>query len=175
MLPTFYKVRDFGAGTHAVMAKPVAGEYIEEEFSGLAASGFHQVISLLEAHEAFEVGLSDEARLCEQNRLRFASFPIRDRGVPSNVGDFARITGEVCNDVWEGRSTVVHCRAGIGRTGLFAAGILMHAGVEADKALDFVAKSRGVEVLDTEEQAEWLRANSAAIRSLDKAFALPDD
>ena len=133
MGPTFYEIETIGSGLLAVMAKPVAGEWIDDEFSGLASAGLMQVVSLLEEHEAYEVGLRDEASLCEKHGLQFVSFPIPDRGTPDSLTSFAATTKKLYRDVASGINTVIHCRAGIGRTGLVAAGVLLHAAFEVER------------------------------------------
>jgi protein-tyrosine phosphatase len=163
MNPTIYKIEQIGSGFLAVMAKPVAGEWVDEEFRGLAAAGIRQVVSLLELREAYEVGLANEGLLCAPHGMEFVSFPIPDRGLPPSVEAFATFTKTVYHQIAGGLSTVVHCRAGIGRTGLLAAGVLLHAAFEPDKAFAHISKRRGVEVPDTEEQREWLLAHFRAI------------
>lgn len=166
MRPLFYEIERIGSGFLAVMAKPVAGEWIEDEFSGLAKSGLAQVVSLLEDHEAFEVGLRDEALLCKQHGLMFVSYPIADRGLPPTVAGFAEITKRLYHEIAVGRSTVIHCRAGIGRTGMVAAGVLLHASFGVDEAFDHISDRRTVEVPDTDEQRDWLRENAQGITGL---------
>jgi protein-tyrosine phosphatase len=50
----------------------------------------------------------------------------------------------------------VHCRQGIGRSGMIAAGALMRSGVGADKAVDVVSAARGVAIPETAAQRYWL-------------------
>jgi len=157
--PSIYEIERIGSGFLAVMAKPVAGEWIDDEFSGIEAAGIEQVVSLLEAAEAFEVGLGDEQQVCNRHGLRFVPYPIRDRGLPSSAAGFALFTRKLYHEIAGGQSTVVHCRAGIGRAGLVAAGVLLHAGFEPVKAFEQVSKHRGVEVPDTDEQRSWLSDN----------------
>lgn len=159
MGPTFYEVELIGSGFLAVMAKPVAGEWIDEEFSGLHDAGIRQVVSLLEDKEAFELGLAAEDALCEKHGLHFISFPIPDRGLPASVHDFATLARSIYHETAGGKNTVIHCRAGIGRTGLLAAGVLLHAAFDVDEAFEHISKRRGVEVPDTEEQRSWLASN----------------
>ena len=159
MGPDLYKVQVIGDGFLAVMAKPVPGERIGDEFSGLFNAGLRQVVSLLEDHEAYELGLADENKLCQKHGLSFVSYPIPDHGLPPTVDGFRELTKAIYHASAGGRSTVVHCRAGIGRTGLVAAGVLLHAAFGVEEAFDRISKRRGVEVPDTQEQREWLDAS----------------
>ncbi len=148
------------------MAKPVAGEWVDEEFSGLARAGLEQVISLMEAREAQAVGLGDEQALCAKHGLRFVSYPIVDRGLPTDVVGFAGFVRQLYAEIAGGLSSVVHCRAGIGRTGLVAAAVLLHTGVSVDQALRHISSCRGVQVPDTDEQRDWLHEHARRIVAL---------
>ncbi len=159
MGPTIYEIEQIDSGVLAVMAKPVAGEWIDEEFSGLYDAGIRQVVSLLEDHEAFELGLAAEDALCEKHGLHFISFPIPDRGLPASVLDFSALARSIYHETAGGKNSVIHCRAGIGRTGLLAAGVLLHAAFDVNEAFEHISKRRGIEVPDTEEQREWLASN----------------
>lgn len=166
MGPTFYEIELIGSGFLAVMAKPVAGEWIEDEFAGLYRAGLRKVVSLLEDHEAYEVGLSEEKGLCEKHGLEFASYPIPDRGLPPSVSSFAELTRSIYHESAGGQSTVIHCRAGIGRTGLVAAGVLLHAAFSVDDAFAHISQRRGVEVPDTQEQRDWLSLHFDQVTSI---------
>lgn len=157
--PSIYVVEPIGSGLLAVMARPVPGEWIEDEFAGIAAFGISRVVSLLEPDEAEELGLSEEESLCERNGMEFLSCPIPDRGLPGSVTDFARFTHMLYETIGRGTNTVIHCRAGIGRTGMVAAGVLLHAAFEPEAAFEHIAKARGMYVPDTQEQRDWLIAH----------------
>lgn len=165
MGPTFYEIELIGSGFLAVMAKPVAGEWIDDEFAGLYQAGIRKVVSLLEDHEAYEVGLAEEQELCAKHDLDYASYPIPDRGLPPSVSSFAELTKSIYHGSAGGQSTVIHCRAGIGRTGLVAAGVLLHAAFSVDDAFAHITQRRGVEVPDTQEQREWLSAHFDQVTS----------
>ena len=62
-----------------------------------------------------------------------------------------------------GANLLVHCHAGIGRSGLLAAGILLHCNLNPQQAFAHVSKMRGVRVPETPEQEDWLINNHAAI------------
>ena len=159
MRPSIYQVKQLGAGQLSVMAKPVSGEYIEDEFSAIAKEGINLVVSLLEKHEEYSVGLSCEEELCNKNAIEFLSFPIPDRGLPESIRSFSALTKGLYSQINSGTNVVVHCRAGIGRTGIVSAGILLHSGMSSDAAFQLISERRGVEVPDTEEQKAWVSSN----------------
>ena len=156
MGPRFYEVELIGSGFLAVMAKPVAGEWVHEEFSQLAAAGIKNVVSLLEPSEAYEVGLANEGSFCRKQGIEFVSYPIPDRGLPPSVVGFAKFTRGLYGEIAGGKSTVVHCRAGIGRTAIMAAGVLLHAAFNPKDAFARISMVRGVKVPDTDEQYNWV-------------------
>ncbi len=137
------------------MAKPVPGEYIEDEFIGFARLGINKIICLLEDWEQKELGLASEEELCKKNGIEYLSFPIPDRGLPSTelALDLAeRIFSEIC----AGKHIAIHCRAGIGRTGIIAGTILLKLGKSSEEAFSLISEARGIRVPDTEEQENWL-------------------
>lgn len=146
------------------MPKPVSGEWIEDEFVGIARWGITHIVSLLEPAEAIEVGLETEQKMAEQQGMRFTSFPLPDRGLPASVAEFSRFAQSLHAGIQEGDSTVVHCRAGIGRAGIVAVGVLLHEGLNAEAAFDLVSKQRRVEVPDTPEQYQWILQHENQIR-----------
>ncbi len=156
MSPDIYQVELIGSGSLSVMAKPVSGEWIEDEFSMISNWGINRIVSLLEDQEAIEVGLGMERQLAEKNGMEFVSYPIPDRGLPVSVSEYLNFTRRLYREAVGGLHTVVHCRAGIGRTGLIAAGVLLHCGFEPKEAFEHISRKRGVVVPDTEEQINWV-------------------
>jgi protein-tyrosine phosphatase len=163
MSPDIYKIELIGSGSLSVMAKPVSGEWIEDEFSGIATWGIDRVVSLLESHEVIEVGLGDEKQLSEKYGMEFIHYPIPDRGLPASIQDYLAFTKRLYHEAAGGLNTVVHCRAGIGRTGIVAAGVLLYCGFEAKEAIKHISKLRGIEIPDTEEQINWVVKSYASM------------
>ena len=56
----------------------------------------------------------------------------------------------------EGKRVAIHCRAGVGRSALLAAALLVAGGVEVEAAFRRVADARGCPVPDTPEQRAWV-------------------
>lgn len=140
------------------MARPRAGDWLDDEISGWRAEGIDVVVSLLEREEVSELDLQREADLCRAQGMEFISFPIPDRGVPSSLREAAALIGSIETRINDGKAVAVHCRAGIGRSSLIAACALVRLGTEATAAFEAISKARGVIVPDTDGQREWVSA-----------------
>jgi protein tyrosine phosphatase (PTP) superfamily phosphohydrolase (DUF442 family) len=110
---------------------------------------------LLEPHEEVELGLDLERDVAEELGFKFLSFPISDRGVPSKPTEFQAFTQALADDVRGGRGVAVHCRAGIGRSSMTAAAVLVSLGHEPGGVFATISKARGLTVPDTDCQREW--------------------
>src|SRR5262249_15347614 len=146
------------AGRVAIMARPRAGDWLEGEVNAWKSLGVGIVVSLLEPEEISELDLQHEAELCRSNEIDFISFPIRDRDVPSSRLDVLRLASTLIASVRDGRSVAIHCRAGIGRSSLIAACVLICSGIDADDAFARIKDARGLSVPDTDEQRDWVLA-----------------
>jgi len=158
MTPEIYWIRDIAPLKLAIMARPRGGEWLEEEVSGWKRLGIGTVASLLHKYEENELSISDEASLCAAHGIEFRSFPIKDRGVPEPASSFFGFADQLTSRVREGVSVAVHCRAGIGRSGLTVGSILLRSGVPAQDVFSLVSKARGLVVPDTPAQIEWFRS-----------------
>jgi hypothetical protein len=148
---------DLPAGARlAIMARPRAGDWLDGEVAGWRAEGIDVVVSLLEAREVGELGLHREAGLCHDLDMEFISFPIPDGGVPASTREAMALAEAIVAHLNEGKAVAVHCRAGIGRSSLVAACVLVLLGFAPRMAFDLIGKARGLKVPDTEGQRDWV-------------------
>lgn len=159
MLPEIYWIRDFLTGHLAIMPRPRADDWddwLEDEMRGLRQEGVNILVCLLTIDEIHDLGLSEERRFCQHNDIEFISFPIADRTVPPSFVKTRQLSQTLLVQIEAGKKIAVHCRAGIGRSGLIAASILVCAGISPTQAYAMVSKARGLQVPDTAEQELWL-------------------
>ena len=145
------------SGRLAVSPRPRGGDWLEGEINHWREHRVDVVVSLPVPDEVHEFNLEQEQKYCEQTGISFHSLHIVDRGVPSSIEDARRLVRKVALALGAGKSVVVHCRQGIGRSGLIAIAALMQAAQKLDDAIALVSRARGREVPETAEQFAWLR------------------
>jgi protein-tyrosine phosphatase len=156
MRATIFTVASSWPGTLSTMARPRGGEWLADEMAALRVAGTDILVSMLTASELRELELTEEAASAEASGIRFISLPTPDRGTPGAKAFRALVT-ELVEELASGRHVVVHCRMGIGRSSLVAAGCLLAQGMAAEEAWAAISDARGLAVPDTPEQRRWLQ------------------
>jgi protein-tyrosine phosphatase len=156
MRPEVYWIDLPAGGRLAIMPRPRAGDWLDGEIAGWRVEGIGVIVSLLEAGEVEELGLRREAGLCHDLDIEFISFPVPDGGVPASTREAMALAEAIVARLNEGKAVAVHCRAGIGRSSLIAACVLVLLGFAPGMAFDLIGKARGVKVPDTEGQRDWV-------------------
>lgn len=139
-----------------MMPRPRADDWLQDEVNGWKEVGLDVVISLLEDTESQYLGLETEAARCQKKGIEFIHFPIRDRSVPTSKQAFSLFVAHIMALLQAGTGVGVHCRTGIGRTGLVVGCILGILGKPAQDIFALLTQARGVAIPDTPEQREWV-------------------
>jgi protein-tyrosine phosphatase len=156
-MPTeFYWVDGPWPGRLAMAARPRGGDWLADEMASWRRAGIEAVFSLLTAEEEHELDLKAEAEDAQTQGIEFISFPIPDREVPNSEAAMASALENLDRTLSSGKNVVVHCRQGIGRTGLVAACLLVSKGLAPDAAVTTVSSARGMAVPETPEQRRWI-------------------
>lgn len=142
-------------GRLAIAARPRGGDWLDDEAGSWRRAGVDMVVSLLESDEAAQLDLLKERSAAEDNGISFISFPIPDRGVPTSMREAVSLMERIAVALGEGKNVAVHCRQGIGRSGLIAAGVLMTSGARTEEAIQVVSSARGMTIPETLEQRQW--------------------
>lgn len=121
-----------------------------------AEKGVTQLVILTEDHEIRDLAPA-YARLLSSGGLTFSvmRLPIRDYGVPESVTAFRATAHGIAEALKRGERIVMHCRGGIGRTGLVAEAVLHELGV-APATSSMLVEAAGSKC-ETAEQLAFLR------------------
>jgi len=157
MKPDLFWIPGPWQGRLAVAARPRGGDWLHDEVMAWRKVGLGAVVSLLEDNEAAQLDLAHEGSALESTGIRFISFPIPDRGVPASTHQALSVLGNIGAALEQGQNIAVHCRQGIGRSGLVAAGLLVMSGMGVEKAIDVVSAARGLAIPETPEQLQWIK------------------
>lgn len=143
-------------GKLAMAARPRGGDWLEDDLSGWKQAGTDVVVSLLTPEEEQDLDLRQEATEAKKLGMQFVSFPVADRQIPRSEAKWTGVLEQVSRVLTEGKNVVVHCRQGIGRSGLLAACLLVRNGMSPGAAVDIASAARGTSVPETREQREWI-------------------
>ncbi|CAL1710469.1 unnamed protein product [Somion occarium] len=105
----------------------------KQKLDALLAAGVRTFIDLTEPHELFPYSPHLSARCSllgiEPGEVEYHNFPIRDRNLPESVAFVRQILDILRDNEQKSRICAVHCRGGIGRTGLVVGCWLVESGV----------------------------------------------
>ncbi len=129
------------------------------------------IVSLVEDFEFALLGVADfPVRLrafAMTEHIEWVHLPIRDGGVPD--ADFETAWNEIGASaraaLRSGGKVLLHCRAGLGRTGTIAARLLVELGVPANDAVATVRAARG-NTIETKAQERHVHAQKAIVEPL---------
>ncbi len=154
---TIHWVHEIEPHRIGMMARPRGAESLEAEVLAWKSASISTVVSLLEHHEIRELELRDEPTFCAKLGIDFHHFPIGDRGVPESSKAVAALVATLHATLISGRAVALHCRAGIGRTGLIGACLLHALNTPHHQIFSILSKSRGLTMPDTDAQIEWVK------------------
>ena len=102
-------------------------------------AGLALVVCLTPRDEIAELSPAYHAALSDGRfRFRWMSVPMRNFGLPEDTAAFRRQVQEIAQALRQGDAVLMHCAAGIGRTGSTAACVLKALGLDTNEALQRV-------------------------------------
>ncbi|MBC7341928.1 MAG: tyrosine-protein phosphatase [Clostridia bacterium] len=151
---------DFVDGKLFLSRMPGRFEPIAEAEKALVASGIQRIVCLASEDEIKRKAPEYWAAI-QEGRFREAysweQFPIPDFGVPEDRQGFLKLAHSIADGLKSGQSILIHCGAGIGRTGTLAMSALIALGMELDQASKTVhAAGSGPETGEQRSLVHWV-------------------
>jgi protein-tyrosine phosphatase len=154
------------AGKLAVAPRPRGGDWLNDDLASWKQGDVNAVLSLLTPDEEKDLDLRNEADEVRKQGMDFTSFPITDRQIPRSEAKWAEVLESVTRALSSGKNVLVHCRQGIGRSGLVAACLLVKRGMSPGAAIESVSVARGLSIPETAEQRDWIDHYAVALTSM---------
>ncbi|MDR7415260.1 MAG: protein-tyrosine phosphatase family protein [Armatimonadota bacterium] len=117
-------------------------EPFEEAVAEARRLGITTVVRLTPLHEV-AANSPQYAWLLRSGRLpwREEALEVPDHGVPEDREGFLRLVTHVADRLKRGERVLVHCAAGVGRTGMFATCVLLALGLDVEQATQRVKQA----------------------------------
>ena len=139
-----------------MMPRPRGGPDLTDSLNALRKQGVDTLVCLLADKESIALGLAEEgARFVALGGV-FHHFPVPDFDIPRDRAGFLELAAGLAEELRGGRHVAVHCRGGIGRSGMLAASVLLRLDWTLPDALNHLAYHRGHPVPETDAQRDWL-------------------
>lgn len=153
-----YTVQNLPIGKISVMPRPRGGEWLSDEMKQLDYAGVDVLVSHLTPDEVSELELAEEAACCRAQGIIFLSYPIIDLSIPPFSAATFQLLEQLKAYLLAGKHVTTHCRAGMGRSVLIAASVLVLTGFAPERACEVLSDVRGYAVPEMPEQHAWLKA-----------------
>ena len=131
---------------------------LDADVRAIGEWGAAAVVTLIEDHEFEMLGVERLSAAVRDAGMQWHHLPIPDLQVPDArfEAGWASAGVRLGNQLRDGERVLVHCRGGLGRTGMVAARLLVEfAGATPRQALDRVREARHGAV-ETPEQEAWV-------------------
>jgi protein-tyrosine phosphatase len=110
---------------------------------------------LVEDNELVSTRTGRLAEVLAAHGIELLRHPVVDMNVPGDRAAYAAMLAEVANRLRVGKSVVVACRGGLGRTGTAVACLLVDAGMDPQTAINLTRATRR-NTIERGTQVEWV-------------------
>jgi protein-tyrosine phosphatase len=137
-----------------MMRAPGRSRPLAEDLDDLR--GVHRaelLVSLVSERELELLGIADLVERARERGIEVLRWPFGDFSVPADIASLATPVHRILDTAARGRIAVIHCWAGLGRTGLVAAACLVARGLAPAEAILAVRRCRpgAIESSDQED------------------------
>lgn len=153
---------DLGLGMTLCPGRRDRGRSLNDDLDALRDDGVNVLVTLVTTDELDWLGVSGLRDGCEARGIGHRALPIADQRAPG-LEEATELVGWLLAELEAGRRVVLHCMAGLGRTGTVAACALVAQGLSPEAAITAVRGARSPRAIETAEQERFV-ARFAAYR-----------
>ena len=115
------------------------------------------VVSLLEKKELKQLNVSTLFEIIKKHKFTHYYFPIKDKSVPKKNVELNRLLNDLSFKIRHNKKILLHCNAGLGRSGLIAALLCKKLGI-SENPISYIRKHRpgSIETKDQEKMISLL-------------------
>ena len=149
----------FGPGTIGITSAPG-----HAELDAIASWGAAAVVTLVEQHELEALGITWLGAEVRRRRMAWHHWPVQDYAIPDAAFEAAwpNRSAALRHALSAGGRVLIHCRGGLGRSGIIAARLLVEHGMPPETAIPAVRAARPG-AIETPAQEAWVRAGAIAV------------
>jgi len=120
--------------------------------------GAKALVCLIEEQEFTELGVIDLPEKTKSSGIAWHHLPIQDGSVPDSSfeEEWENVREHIHEIIYAGDKVVLHCKGGLGRTGLVAAMILVETRMDTDEAIRTVRFARQG-AIETAQQVFYIK------------------
>ena len=150
-----------GNGTLALCRMPGAVTPLADDIDRLLNLPVGAVLTLTPLHELGQAGAADLPGLLAQRGVAWHYLPIADFGapLPAQDADWRALSAQLHARLDRGETIAIHCRAGMGRTGMIALRLMCERGEDPQQALARLRACRPGTV-ERAAQFDWAAAGA---------------
>ena len=129
---------------------------LKNDLSSIWNQEINCIVSLITKDELKKLDINDFDKTITEYGFEHYSVEIQDLGIPSTnqLGTFKILTKNIIVAIKTEKKVLIHCNAGLGRSGLFA-GILVKEMTDINHPIDYIRKFRKG-AIETKEQEEFI-------------------
>ena len=150
-----YWVDQLQKGKIGMSTRPRGGEWLEIDIQKLVLASTDILVSLLNHSEIKELKLETEKTISHQLGIEYINYEIEDRHVPESLITFKKLIFYLHGQLLKGKTIVIHCKMGIGRTSIVSASLLSIYSSFYNDVFTLLSNVIGLTVPDIEEQKQW--------------------